>query len=188
MLYSVECLLRRAGICTQYFWSSFKFHLGRFRRLLLNYICLQSPQSGLDISTYLYFHHLKTFHLNEILAHRPLYFCVIIFLAQKTRRFRNRGGQFNCPLPSLRGADHQSRTRRRRMSCLFARNLPGIFFYLSIILFYFTRDIYCLPTQSYGKVWDTIRIDPWSLFFAVINLLGNWTHKLISTVFFISSF
>ena len=105
-------------------------------------------QSGLDISTYLYFHHLETFHLNEILARRPLYFCVIIFLAQKTRRFKNGGGQFNCPLRSLRGADHQSRTRAitrgRRMSCIFAGNLPGIFLYLWIILLYFTRDIYCL--------------------------------------------
>ena len=158
MLCSVECLLRRAGICTQFFWSSFKFHLVRFRRLLPNYICLQSTQSGLDISTYLYFHHLKTFHLNEILAHRPLYFCVIIFLAQKTRRFRNRGGQFNCPLPSLRGADHQSRTRGRRMSCIFAGNLPGIFFYLSIILFYFTRDIHCLSFCNFTQ-FSYMRID-----------------------------
>ena len=61
------------------FLSSFKFHLLRFRRLLPNYICLQSTQSGLDISTYLYFRHLKTFHLNEIFARRPLYFCVINF-------------------------------------------------------------------------------------------------------------
>ena len=43
-----------------------------------------------------------------------------------------------------------------------------------------------MPTQSYEKVWDTIRIDQRSVFFAVINHLGNWTQKLILTVFCLS--